>query len=133
VTTSLPLARFCSISVCACAIWSNWYAWPIGTAAVPAATASRKSWTGEAGDAAGARDQVAELLPIRERVSGPEHPDTLAARVNLARWTGQAGDAAGARDQYAELLPIRERVSGPEHPANLARWIERAERGTGQG
>ncbi|WP_068929366.1 FxSxx-COOH system tetratricopeptide repeat protein, partial [Planobispora rosea] len=72
-------------------------------------------WTGEAGDAAGARDQLAELLPIVERVSGVEHPDTLTARHSLARWTGEAGDAAGARDQLAELLPIRERVSGAEH------------------
>ena len=73
-------------------------------------------WTGEAGDAAGARDQFAALLPIRERVLGPEHPDTLATRHDLARWTGEAGDAAGARDQFAALLPIRERVLGPEHP-----------------
>ena len=62
-------------------------------------------WTGEAGDAAGARDQYAALLPIRERVLGPEHPDTLTARHNLAHWTGEAGDAAGARDQFAALLP----------------------------
>ena len=66
--------------------------------------------------------------PIRERVLGPEHPDTLATRDNLARWTGEAGDAAGARDQFAALLPVRERVQGPEHPdtlttrANLAYW-----------
>ena len=49
----------------------------------------------------------------------PEHPDTLAARANLAYWTGKAGDAAGARDQYAALLPVLERVSGrraPGHP-----------------
>ena len=77
-------------------------------------------WTGEAGDAAGARDQLAALLPIRERVQGPEHPDTLATRHNLARWTGEAGDAAGARDQFAALLPISERVLGPEHPDTLA-------------
>jgi hypothetical protein len=57
------------------------------------------------------------LLPVRERVSGPEHPDTLTDRGNLAGWTGEAGDAAGARDQYAAQLPVRERVSGPEHPA----------------
>ena len=49
------------------------------------------SWTGEAGDAAGARDQFAALLPIVERVLGPEHPDTLATRHNLARWTGGGG------------------------------------------
>ena len=69
---------------------------------------------------------------MRVRVLGPEHPDTLTIRANIARWTGDAGDAAGARDQFAALLPIRELVLGPEHPdtlttrANLAYW-------TGQG
>ncbi|WP_179282462.1 tetratricopeptide repeat protein, partial [Streptosporangium subroseum] len=59
---------------------------------------------------------------------GPEHPNTLRARANLAYWSGEAGDAAGARDQYAALVPVRERVSGSEHPdtlrarANLAYW-----------
>ena len=62
--------------------------------------------TGQAGDAAVARDQFAALLPVVERVLGPEHPETLIIRVNLARWTGQAGDAAGARDLYAALLPV---------------------------
>ena len=57
---------------------------------------------------------------MRERVLGPEHPDTLAPRHNLARWTGEAGDPAAARDQFAALLPVRERVSGPEHPDTLA-------------
>ena len=77
-------------------------------------------WTGEAGDVAGARDQFAALLPIRERVLGAEHPDTLIARRSLARWTGEAGDVAGARDQLAALLPIQERVLGAEHPEILA-------------
>ena len=55
---------------------------------------SLASWTGQAGDAARARDQLAALLPIRERVLGPEHPDTLDTRHNLGHCTGQAGDAA---------------------------------------
>jgi len=76
-------------------------------------------WAGEAGDAAGARDQYAALLPILQRVLGAEHPDTLATRGNLAYWTGLAGDAAGARDQFAALLPIRERILGAEHPDTL--------------
>jgi hypothetical protein len=76
-------------------------------------------WTGEAGDAAGARDQYAALLPICERVLGAEHPATLDARHGLAFWTGEAGDAAGARDQFAALLPIQERVLGAEHPDTL--------------
>ena len=69
---------------------------------------------------------------MRERVLGPEHPDTLVTRHELARWTGEAGDAAAARDQYAALLPLRERVSGPDHPdtlaarGDLARWTSSA-------
>ena len=87
-------------------------------------------WTGEAGEAARARDQFAALIPAFERVLGPGHPHTLTARDNLARWTGESGDPAGARDQYAVLLPIRERVLGAEHPEtlttrdNLAYWAE---------
>ena len=51
-------------------------------------------WTGEAGDPAGAHDQLAALLPILERFYGPEHPETRATRDNLAYWIGQAEDAA---------------------------------------
>ena len=69
----------------------------------------------EAGNHAAARDMLAALLPVRERVLGSEHQDTLTARTNLASWTGEAGDAAAARDMYAALLPVRERVCGPEH------------------
>ena len=88
--------------------------------------------TGEAGDAAGARDQFAALLPVREHVFGPEHRETLITRNQLARRTGEAGDAAGARDQLTVLLPLTERVLGPEHPdtlsarGNLALWTGEA-------
>ena len=47
-------------------------------------------WTGEAGDAAGARDQLAALLPVIARVFGPEHPETQEVQDNLAHWTGEA-------------------------------------------
>ena len=60
------------------------------------------------------------LLPIRERVSGPEHPDTLDARAQPRLLDRGAGDAAAARDQFAALLPVSERVLGPEHPGTLA-------------
>ena len=75
--------------------------------------------TGEAGDAALARDQIAGLLPTFERVFGTKNPNTLLARGDLARWTGVAGDATAARDQYAELAAILERLLGPEHPDTL--------------
>ena len=45
-------------------------------------------WTGEAGDAAGARDQYAALLVACDRALGPEHPGTLGTRPSLARYTG---------------------------------------------
>src|SRR5207244_1042284 len=76
--------------------------------------------TGEAGDAAAARDMLADLLPIRERVQGAEHPQTMTTRHHLAHWTGQAGDAATAQELFATLLPIRERVLGSEHSDTVA-------------
>jgi hypothetical protein len=48
------------------------------------------AWTGEAGDAAGARDQFAALLPVIERVFGPEHRKTQEVRDNLIHWTRRA-------------------------------------------
>jgi Tetratricopeptide repeat len=77
-------------------------------------------WAGDAGDAAGARDQCAALLPILEGVLGAEHPETLTIRGNLSYYTGEAGDEAGARDQLGALLPILKRALGREHPATLA-------------
>ncbi|MFE5793948.1 tetratricopeptide repeat protein [Streptomyces sp. NPDC056503] len=83
---------------------------------------------GEAGDAAGAADAYTELLTDRLRILGPDHPDTLTARHNLATWRGEAGDPAGAADTYTELLTDRLRILGPDHPAtlttrnNLAHW-----------
>ena len=83
------------------------------------ARANLARWTARAGDAAQARDQLAALLPIIERVMGAEHPDTLTTRGSVAHWTGVAGDPASARDQFAALLPIREQALGPEHPDTL--------------
>jgi hypothetical protein len=37
----------------------------------------------------------AGLLPVLERVSGPEHPHTPTARANLARWIGRADGGPG--------------------------------------
>ena len=83
------------------------------------ALAERADSTWKAGDAAGARDQYATLIPLKERALGREHPETLFARATLAYLTGLAGDAAGARDQLAALQPVSERVLGPEHRDTL--------------
>ncbi|WP_421106945.1 tetratricopeptide repeat protein [Streptomyces sp. NEAU-S77] len=67
------------------------------------------------------------------RVLGPDHPDTLTIRNDLAVWRGEAGDAAGAAATFTELLADHIRVLGPDHPHilrsrdNLARWRGEAE------
>ena len=76
-------------------------------------------YVGSRGSYATARDLQQRVLDARGRVLGPEHPDTLAARGDLALWTGEAGDQAAARDQYAGLLPVLEQILGPEHPRTL--------------
>ena len=67
-----------------------------------------------------ARDLYAAALPAAQQTLGPEDPDTLTVRANLAGWTARAArDAAAGRDQYAALLPIQERVLGPKHPSTM--------------
>lgn len=63
-----------------------------------------------AGEAAGALDLIAPLLPVYERVFGSEHLETLKARADVARSTGEAGDWAGARNQFVALLLVEERA-----------------------
>ena len=59
---------------------------------------------------------------------GPDHPDTLTTRHNIAYWTGEVGDAREALRLFTELLPDRERVLGRDHPDtlttrnNIASW-----------
>ncbi|MFD7658202.1 tetratricopeptide repeat protein [Actinosynnema sp. NPDC059797] len=59
---------------------------------------------------------------------GPDHPDTLVVRHNLASWRGQGGDVAGALGDYRALLADCLRVLGRDHPDtlvtrnNLAHW-----------
>jgi hypothetical protein len=53
---------------------------------------------------------------VRERVLGPEHPDTATSLNNLGSLLQAQGDLAGARPYYERALAVRERVLGPEHP-----------------
>ncbi len=104
--------------------------WPVFAALLPHAQAAFADdsesmrriavYLGRSGSYAAARDLLQKLLNARIRTYGPEHPDTLVDRGNLAYWTGLAGDAAGARDQFAALLPMLEWVLGSEHQETLA-------------
>jgi predicted component of type VI protein secretion system len=50
---------------------------------------------------------------------GPDHPETLGTRSDLASWTGQAGDVERARDLLQALLRDDVDVLGPDHPETL--------------
>ena len=60
-----------------------------------------------------------QLHAASERVLGPDHPDTLASRNNLAiayRAAGRVGEAITLDEQ---TLATRERVLSPDHPSTL--------------
>jgi hypothetical protein len=44
------------------------------------------SFTGEAGDVAGACEQLVALLAVTERALGSDHPNTVTTSQNLAYW-----------------------------------------------
>ena len=72
------------------------------------------------GDSAARAIQVGEsLLADRERVLGPDHPDTLTSRNNLGEAYLAAGQAAEAIPLLERTLADRERVLGPDHPDTL--------------
>ncbi|MFI5067845.1 MAG: tetratricopeptide repeat protein, partial [Streptosporangiales bacterium] len=59
------------------------------------------------------------LVADCERVLGPDHPDTLASRDNLAAAYRAAGRAAEAIPLHQQTLAASERVLGPDHPSTL--------------
>ena len=69
-----------------------------------------------------ARDGAALLyraLGTRERVLGPEHPDTLTSRNNLAGCLQAMGDLAAAEPLYRAALAGAELVLGVGHPTTV--------------
>ena len=68
----------------------------------------------------GVRPLFERALAIREKVQGPEHPDTAESLNNLAVLLRDQGDLAGARPLYERALAIREKVLGPEHPDTVS-------------
>ena len=60
-----------------------------------------------------------EVLRLRRKVNGPEHPDTIKALSALASSYGDAGRLDDAVKLREEVLPLCRRVLGPEHPDTL--------------
>ncbi|MER7970942.1 tetratricopeptide repeat protein, partial [Streptomyces sp. NPDC096080] len=69
-------------------------------------------------------------------VLGPEHPDTLVSRREVAVGLGWLGRWSDALTEYRQVAAARARVLGPEHPDTLAsrndeaHCLERLGRGT---
>ncbi|WP_052434341.1 protein kinase domain-containing protein [Streptacidiphilus melanogenes] len=89
---------------------------------------------GNLGGAGQAAERYAELVVRAERVLGPQEPDTLALRHQLAHWTGESGRPEAAVELFALLLAERNRLQGPHHQDTelarhqLAHWHGRAGR-----
>ncbi|WDQ00113.1 tetratricopeptide repeat protein [Micromonospora chalcea] len=86
------------------------------------------------GNVGAAITTFARVLADSERILGPEHPQTLTARANLATAYQQAGRTSEAITLFEQLLADSERILGPEHPqtltarANLATAYQQAGR-----
>jgi hypothetical protein len=60
-----------------------------------------------------------EVLKVRRRVLGEEHPATLRSKSNLARSLPGQGQYADAKAMEREVLAVRRRVLGEKHPDTL--------------
>ncbi|AXE83653.1 hypothetical protein C1703_01505 [Streptomyces sp. Go-475] len=60
------------------------------------------------------------MSALRERVLGPDHPDTLVSRREVAVGLGWLGRWADALTEYRRVAAARERVLGADHPDTLA-------------
>ncbi|KAF4633228.1 hypothetical protein G7Y89_g4890 [Cudoniella acicularis] len=62
---------------------------------------------------------VSQVLEIREKVLGQEHPDTLASMNNLALMFSNQGRWKEAEELGIQVLEMTKRVLGREHPDTL--------------
>jgi tetratricopeptide (TPR) repeat protein len=78
------------------------------------------NWVGSYFHGRAAYSQAATLfrdaLAIREKVFGPEHPETSTSLNNLAALLRDQGDYAAARPLFERALAISEKALGTEHP-----------------
>ena len=59
------------------------------------------------------------MAAVRERVLGPDHPDTLVSSREVAVGLGWLGRWSDALTVYREVAEARDRVLGADHPDTL--------------
>src|SRR5579862_1629698 len=70
----------------------------------------------QAGQYAEAVPVAQQVLTIRERVRGPDHPDVATALISLAALYTEQSRYAEAEPLYKRALAIDEKALGPDHP-----------------
>jgi tetratricopeptide (TPR) repeat protein len=73
-----------------------------------------------------AQTELLAVLDTARRLLGPEHPDALAARHQLARVLDKRGMHEQAETELTEILDARLRVFGNDHLSTLATRNQRA-------
>ncbi|MFC8564568.1 tetratricopeptide repeat protein [Streptomyces sp. NPDC057245] len=91
-----------------------------GTLAALAARHAAALGLGRLGRWAEAADMHRAVAAERERLLGPEHPDTLASRYEAAFALGRTGHAADALRAHTHVAEARTRTLGADHPDTLA-------------
>src|SRR4051812_46779101 len=71
------------------------------------------------GDSSGNRAHSEQLFDRWRSLLGPDHPDTLAAAINLTLALRPVSDAESARVLGQDTLQRCRRVLGPDHPTTL--------------
>jgi tetratricopeptide (TPR) repeat protein len=71
------------------------------------------------GKYADAERLVREVVTEREKVLGPDQPETLATRYRLAVVLWVQGKNAEAENEDRAVIKLQEKVLGPEHPDTL--------------
>ncbi|KAK9823641.1 hypothetical protein WJX72_004395 [[Myrmecia] bisecta] len=62
---------------------------------------------------------VKEVLNVRKRMLGPDHPDTMDSVCNMASIQGALGNLEEAAKMNRENWDRRRRVLGPQHPQTV--------------
>lgn len=71
------------------------------------------------GKYADAEKALRQVVEVRAGVVGPENPDTLRSRNNLALALLRGGKFAEAEREYREVVALQTKVLGPEDPDTL--------------
>ncbi|MEV6953057.1 tetratricopeptide repeat protein [Streptomyces sp. NPDC051183] len=87
---------------------------------VPGAELPLATAIGDAGQPRRAAADLAGIVRRRTDRLDPRHPDTLAARHQLAFFTGESGNPLAAAAQFAALAADTAEVLGVDHPDTLA-------------